>query len=338
MVVLAIIGVALWFEPMATSDFLQPEHLLKEVIIPLVRVMLFMAAGLSVAMVVEALGWSISLGRLVAPLTNWGGLPPVAASSFTVAMLSPPTAMGLLSEAWDKKEINLKSLVVANLMNSSWPTFVVHLPTTLVVSTTLAGSVGLAYTALMFSAATFRLIGATILGRIILAPPLKSLVENTPPKKKTLKEIWPGLSHRLGQRLLSLVSLAGPIYLLITLLVDLGIFEMGRKFFTAHSLNFFLPMEAALVVIFSFMAEFSSGFVAAGVLVGSQGLTWPEATAALLLGNVIASPIRVLRWQLASFLGFFTAGVGLFLILCNQLFRIASLLISLFIFWQIFGG
>ena len=338
MVVLAIIGAAFWFRPVDTLDFLQPGHLAEEVIIPLARVMLFMAAGLSVAMVVEALGWSARLGRVVAPLTNWGGLPPVAASSFTVAILSHPTAMALLSEAWDKKEISLRSLVVANLMNSSWPTFIVHLPTTLVVSTSLAGSVGLAYTGLMFSAATLRLIGATILGRIILPSPLKDSCEKIPPPKKTLKEIWPDLGHRLGQRLLSLVSLAAPIYFLITLLVDLGIFEMGRKFFTAHSLNIFLPMEAALVVIFSFMAEFSSGFMAAGVLVDNLGLTWPEATAALLLGNVIASPIRVLRWQLPSYLGFFTAGLGIFIILCNQSFRIASLLISLFIFWQIFGG
>jgi hypothetical protein len=46
----------------------------------------------------------------------------------------------------------------------------------------------------------------------------------------------------------------------------------------------------------------------------------------------------VLRWQLAAFLGYFQVRLGLWLIFCNQAFRVASLALALFLFWRIFGS
>jgi hypothetical protein len=46
----------------------------------------------------------------------------------------------------------------------------------------------------------------------------------------------------------------------------------------------------------------------------------------------------VLRWQLAAFLGFFQLRLGLILIACNQLFRVLSLVVALFVFWRLFAS
>lgn len=332
-----IAAVLVW--PDETEAFLRPGHLWAKVFWPMLRVMFFMALGLTAAMAIEALGWTMTLGRLAAPLTRRARLPKAAAASFTTALVSSPAANALLSEALDKKEITPRMLAVANLLNGSWPSFIIHLPTTLVVSTSFAGPAGLAYTSIMFAAATLRLVGAALLGRLIL-PPLVQEEEAPKPveeARRKFKDIWPGLRQRLVKRLTVLFSMAIPIFYLVTLIAALGFFTAIRDFSTAHLPDFFLPVEAAALIIFSLTAEFSSGFVAAGAMIHNSTLTVAQAAAALILGNIIATPIRVLRWQLAPFLSFFRVRLGLTLILCNQAFRVGSLILALFIFWQIFS-
>lgn len=334
-VIITIGAVMVW--PEKTDVFLDPGHLLTQVASPMSKAMIFITVGLGVAMVIEALGWTVALGRLVAPLTSLARLPKAGTASFITSLVSTPAANAFLAEALDKKEIDPKTLFISNLMNGSWPTFIVHLPTTLVISTSFAGSAGLAYTALMFSAATLRLMGATLLGHLLLPALTEKRVEEAPPARKTLKEIWPGLRRRLVQRLIKLLSIAVPIYFLVTLAVDLGLFKVLSDFSTSNFPNFFLPAEAATLIVFSFVAEFSSGFVAAGALIDSLSLTVVEAAAALVVGNIIATPMRALRWQVPSILGFFQPGIGILLICFNQTFRVISLVLTLYVFWQIFG-
>ncbi|UQZ89084.1 hypothetical protein C4J81_07685 [Deltaproteobacteria bacterium Smac51] len=333
---LGLTALFLVMKPEAMKGFLNLTHLVDKVVWPMARAMFFMALGLSLAMVIEALGWTVRLGRLASPLAVYAHLPKVAAASFTTALVSNPAANGMLSEALDKGEITPRALAVANLLNGSWPAFIVHLPSTLVIATSFAGRAGLAYTSIMFTAATLRLAGAAILGRLIL-PPMDTSLKEDAQAKKSLREIWPGLRQRLARRLTTLISVAAPVYYLITMAADLGFFEMVKNFSASHLPDFFLPVEAATLVIFSVMAEFSSGFVAAGAMIQNSTLTFAQATAALVLGNIISTPIRVLRWQLAAFLGFFQVRLGLILIFCNQGFRVLSLVISLFVFWRIFG-
>ena len=326
---------AVW--PEEVIAFLRPGHLGAKVVWPMLRAMFFMGMGLAAAMVIEALGWTVALGRLAAPLTRLARLPNVASASFTTALVSNPAANAMLSEALDRREISPRQLAVANLLNGSWPSFIVHLPSTLVVASSFAGRAGLAYTGIMFAAATLRLVGAAGLGHFILPPIAQAGAMSEAPRKKSFGEVLPGLRQRLVKRLTTLISVAAPVYYLVMLAAALGFFDMIRDFSAAHLPDFFLPVEAATLIIFSLTAEFSSGFVAAGALIQNSTLTVTQAAAALVIGNIIATPIRVLRWQLAAFLGFFKVRLGLALIFCNQTFRILSLAAALFIFWRIFA-
>jgi hypothetical protein len=222
---------------------------------------------------------------------------------------------------------------VANLLNGSWPTFIVHLPSTLAVAAAFAGRAGLAYTAVMFAAATLRLFGAAALGRLILPAGEGTEPAASEETRKPWPEIWPGLKSRLRRRLIALIGVAAPVYYLITLAAYLGLFTWLEGAAATHFPDFFLPAEAAALVVFAFTSEFSSGFAAAGALIEYSSLTVAQAAAALLLGNIIATPIRVLRWQLGAYLGFFRVRLGLILLFCNQLFRILSLGLGLAAFW-----
>jgi hypothetical protein len=331
----AATALCLWLWPAATAGFLEGRLLLAKVILPLARALVFMSLGLTAALVIETMGLSFRLGQLAQPLTRWARLPEVAAASFTTALVSNPAANALLSEALEQRRIGPRALAVANLLNGSWPSFIVHLPTTLVVSTSFAGRAGLAYTAIMFAAATLRLFGAALLGRLTLPRPAPAPGAE-PAEARKIKAAWPELRKRLRRRLVSLISVAGPVYYLITLAAASGFFEAVEHFAAARLPGFFLPAEAAALVVFSFTSEFSSGFAAAGALIQSSGLTVAEAAAALIFGNIIATPLRVLRWQLAAYLGFFQVRLGLGLIFANQAFRILSLGLALWFFWRFF--
>jgi hypothetical protein len=116
-----------------------------------------------------------------------------------------------------------------------------------------------------------------------------------------------------------------------------GFFTWLEGAAAVHFPDFFLPAEAAALVIFAFTSEFSSGFAAAGALIENSSLTVAQAAAALILGNIIATPIRVLRWQLSAYLGFFQVRLGLILIFLNQFFRVLSLGLTLAAFWFLAG-
>jgi hypothetical protein len=333
----AVTGLLWLARPGEMEAFLEPGFLAARVLKPLARALLFMGLGLTAAMFIEAKGLSRRLGRLAAPLTSWARLPRVAAASFTLALVSGPAANGLLSEALDRRELGPRALAVANLLSGSWPTFIVHLPSTLAVAAAFAGRAGLAYTAVMFAAATLRLFGAAALGRLILPRAEGTGREAADEARKPWREIWPGLKSRLRRRLTALVSVAAPVYYLITLAANLGFFSWLEGAAATHFPDFFLPAEAAALVIFAFTSEFSSGFAAAGALIENSSLTVAQAAAALILGNIIATPVRVLRWQLGAYLGFFQVRLGLVLIFCNQLFRVLSLSLTLAAFWLLQG-
>lgn len=330
----AATALCLWLWPIVTISFLKGHLLLTNVIQPLVRTLVFMSLGLTAALIIETTGFSLRLGQLALPLTRWARLPEVAAASFTIALVSNPAANALLSEVLEQRRISTRALIVANLLNGSWPSFIIHLPTTLVVSTSFAGRAGLDYTTIMFAAATLRLFGAALLGRLTLPripPPAAK-----PTETRKIKANWPKLRKRLRRRLVNLISVAGPIYYLITLATISGFFKAVEHFVAIHLPGFFLPAKAATLVMFSFTSEFSSGFAAAGVLIQSSDLTVTEAAAALIFGNIIATPLRVLRWQLAAYLSFFQIRLGLSLIFANQAFRILSLGLTLWFFLYFF--
>jgi hypothetical protein len=56
-------------------------------------------------------------------------------------------------------------------------------------------------------------------------------------------------------------------------------------------------------------------------------ITSKQAVMALLVGNVVAFPIRALRHQLPRLMGIFAPGLGLRILLLGQGFRIVSLIL-----------
>ena len=142
-------------------------------------------------------------------------------------------------------------------------------------------------------------------------------------KEKIAQEIWGKFRRRFSRVVLYTL----PIYCLIFLADDRGLFTWLREAAASHVALSFLPMGAASVVIFSLAAEFTSGMAAAGAFLQTGALTVHQTVLALILGNIVATPIRALRHQLPTHVGIFSPGLGTRFLLMSQGLRLLSLVV-----------
>jgi hypothetical protein len=117
-----------------------------------------------------------------------------------------------------------------------------------------------------------------------------------------------------------------PIYTLVFVSSRLGFFTWLREGLAGYVVTTFMPMESLSVIILSFAAEFTSGFAAAGALLDAGVLTIKQTVVALLIGNILAFPVRALRHQLPRYIGIFSPKMGTQLLLMGQGFRVASII------------
>ena len=64
-------------------------------------------------------------------------------------------------------------------------------------------------------------------------------------------------------------------------------------------------------------------------------LTTKQTVIALLMGNVIAFPLRALRHQIPRYMGIFSPRMGLSLLVSGQFFRIISIIIVGLIYYGV---
>jgi hypothetical protein len=210
------------------------------------------------------------------------------------------------------------------------PAFFLHLPTTFFIIIPLTGWAGVVYLTITVTAAVFRTGLFLFYGHLRVLPNKDDRTEegshlagNVSNKSK---EIWKQIKARLPQRVTSIIAYVVPIYVLVFLMNAKGVFTMLRESMAHYVVTTFMPMESLSIIMLSFAAEFTSGFAAAGALLDAGVLTLKQTVIALLLGNILAFPIRALRHQLPRYIGIFSPKMGTELLLMGQGFRVVSLI------------
>jgi hypothetical protein len=118
-----------------------------------------------------------------------------------------------------------------------------------------------------------------------------------------------------------------PIYTLVFVLNAMGVFKLLREALAGYVVTSIMPMESLSVIILSFAAEFTSGFAAAGALLEAGVLSVKQTVLALLIGNILAFPIRAVRHQLPRYIGIFSPKMGTQILLMGQGFRVVSIIV-----------
>lgn len=305
---------------------------------PLSRLLVSLAVGLLVANLIEAFDWTRFLARLAAPLIRLGHMQDVVGASFSMAFFSGVTANSLLAEAAASGRLSDRELLLANLFNSL-PTYFLHLPQVIFITVPFLGAwpAGV-YVGLTFSAAMLRTVTIMLLGRWLL-PPLPEgcvvchLREGTGPSwRAALAKAW----QRFRRRIRTMVLFTVPIYVGFHYLTVWGVFAAMEHWLAGHVSGLaWLTPQAVSIIMFQIMAEFTAGLAAAGAMLGGGSLDAKQVVVALLVGNILSTPMRAFRHQFPYYAGIFKPRTAVRLIVHNQALRATSLCVvaSLYVFF-----
>lgn len=308
-------------------------------LIPLIRLMGFIAIGLSAGQLIENLGWTRYLAVIAQPFFRFSNLGNRCSAAFTTAFLSGAAANAMLLEFYEEKKISRMQLFLSNYINQ-FPAFFLHLPTTVFIVLPLTGSAGILYFIITFLATLFRTVCFLIFGRFFITDSdnenqTDNLIQLSENKRKNFKSLAKIIQTKLPDRILRILVWVLPIYTIVFMLSLNGFFDFLNRALSEYVTSSFMPVEALSVVILSFAAEFTSGFAAAGALLDAGVITVKQTVIALLVGNVLAFPIRALRHQLPRYMGIFSPKTGLQLLLSGQAFRAASIVLIGFIYFLV---
>jgi hypothetical protein len=295
---------------------------------PLAKILFWMSVGLIVANFIEALNWTHRLASLTRPLVRLGRLSPTSGASFSMAFFSGVTANTMLAEAFDKGQLSKRELVLANLFNGL-PRFFLHLPTVFFLTAPLIKMAALVYLALTFAAAMLQTALVVIGGRILL-PPLQGELGEIPPLAREKTDWHQALEksvRRFRKRIKGLLYFTVPVYILFYFLGKHGVFVWLERFFATQAwfLAWLKPQSLGIVMA-HVTVEFSAGLAAAGALLADNSLSYKEVVLALLVGNILSTPIRAVRHQFPYYVGIFSPKLALELVGVSQLLRLASVI------------
>lgn len=313
--------------------------LYEKLFLPLVRLLLVMSLGLLVANLLEALHWTRMVARLSSPIVRMANLSEAAAASFSLAFFSPSAANAMLAESHEKGLLSRKEIILANLFNSS-PSYLVHLPSVFSLMFAFLGKYALIYVSLTFLAATLRTLGTLVAGKLMLPPrsPEEDGTHPLPSQETTWKETVRTTLHRFRKRIFRLILFTIPVYCLVFAMQQAGWLIRAEQFLADHAgLLSFLDPQSFGIVALSFMAESNLALSAAAPLLESGVLTYHQVILALLIGNILSSPIRAFRHQLPAYAGYFKPALASEMVTISQCCRTLSLMaVTALYYWLVF--
>ncbi len=310
-------------------------------VFPLCRILAFVCIGLVVAQAIDDTSWTRKMGALAAPVFRFANLEPRCSAAFTVAFFSGVSANAMLLGFYQEKQITRRQLFLTNFINQ-FPAYFLHLPMTFFIVVPLTRTAGLLYFLLTFLATCVRTFLFVLFGRFFVDGPPQDTVAGdevlageTQGMSKKRKPLMLALKEKLPARFARVMAFVVPVYTVVYVLTAAGTFDAVERFMTRFAVQQFVPVQSLSVVVLSFTSEFAAGFAAAGALMDAGTITVKQTVIALLLGNIIAFPIRAIRHQLPRYMGIFSPGMGLSMLLMGQGFRIASLIFVGLVYWVV---
>jgi len=319
------------------------DLLYAKLLLPLLRLAGVICVGLLLASLLESLHWTRFVAKLAVPLAKAGHLRETAAASFALAFFSPAASNSLLAEAHDRGELTRGELLLANLFNSS-PTFLVHLPTLFVLVFAFLGPLAFIYVGLCFVAAALRTLCTIAAGRLMLPSPKaegavpSNMQDEMQEQPRNWREIVAITLDCFKKRIGKLLMFTVPIYVLFFVMQQIGLFSVAERWMAEHAGWFgFLNPKSLSIVALSLLAESGAALSAAAALADAEALAPQEIVLALLVGNIISTPMRAVRHQFPSYAGYFAPALALHLVLANQVCRAASLVVvTVAYYWYVF--
>lgn len=271
------------------------------------------------------MNWARALAGIAAPLIKAGRLSTITGASFSMAFFSGVTANTMLSEAFEQKKISKQELILANLFNSL-PRFFLHLPTVFFLTLPFIKGAAFIYVSITFAAAMLQTLLVVTAGRFMLVGGNR-IIELPDTEKTTWRQALQKSLRRLKKRIPKIVTFLIPVYVLFYILDQYGFFATLEQFVAKSSLLSWMNPQSLSIVMLHVTAEFSAGLAAAAVLLDNNSLGYREVVIALLVGNIVAAPVRAIRHQLPYYVGIYSPRLAAELVGISQVMRAACIIL-----------
>ncbi len=307
----------------------------------LARLTLMVGAATFVGTVFEIRNWTGFARLLLKPLISFARLPQIVGAAMITALFSNYAAGGVLAGSFAEGRITRFEMRVGAICNS-YAAYVSHSFRIMYPVIGALGLPGFYYFSLIFGAGLFITLTALTACRFRPQTAISNddeiaagNIAQTAEKRgllswsQTLSKAW----VRSRDILIRVLWVTVPLYLLASYFNHIGIFQAWKEFVPAVAAPFFPPEVLAI------MAARLGGLVsAAGVafeLYSHGSIGCAHILLALLAGNLITNPIRMLRRSLPTAMGIFPPRDGFFIVTVMQVSRLffVILYIAILIGW-----
>jgi len=270
----------------------------------LVRTIPMMVAGVFAAEIIMAFNATARLSRFSRPLTTWTNLHHECGISFMMAFVSPKAANTMLAKYHREGTITRREMVVAALMNS-FPNVMMHWRTLLPVYIPLLGITGLIYFAILVLVGIIKTGIVMVAGRRILSAPDEpdETPTETPPRPKWKEGIRIALQASTAP-LRQILLISVPTIIIVAILISLGVFDAVADVMQGIGSWFPVP-TAGFAIIAAQFGSFIAGASVASTLLAAGTLSAQEILITLLVGNILTSVTRAIRWYGTSYAAIF---------------------------------
>lgn len=268
-----------------------------------------MIVGVLLAEVLVALNIAGRIAAFSRPLTSFARLNEECGTSFLMAFVSPPAANAMLVDYHAKEIISRKELIIAATMNS-FPTVVMHWRYLLPVYIPLLGIPGLIYFGLLMLVGLAKTVIVMAVGRTIFDPPSCTPLrpageEPAVPLREALQKAWASSKKTLKR----LLSVTVPTIVIVAFLINAGTFDWLAGQMQGAGAVFPVPPEGFAIIAAQF-GSFVAGASVASTLLAAGDMTWQQIVLTLLVGNVLTSVTRSIRWLGSSYIAIFGVRTG----------------------------
>ncbi|WP_292410966.1 MULTISPECIES: nucleoside recognition protein [unclassified Methanoculleus] len=295
-----------------------------------------MIIGVFLAEVLVALNVAGRIAAISRPLTSFACLKEECGTSFLMAFVSPPAANSMLVDYHTQEIITQKELIIAATMNS-FPTVVMHWRYLLPVYIPLLGIPGLIYFGLLMFVGLAKTVVIMVVGRTVLDPPPRTPVGPAEePAVTTFREALRTACTSSRKVLGRLLSVTVPTIIIVAFLLNAGVFDRLAGMMQGAGAVFPVPPEGFAIIA----AQFGSFVASAGVasaLLAAGDMTWQQVILTLLVGNVLTSVTRGIRWLGSSYVAIFGLRTGTEVMLISTVLRNGIMVILVVVLAYGFG-
>lgn len=289
----------------------------------------FMIAGVILAELIVALKFVDKIAFITKPITNFAHLSDECGTSFIAAFVSPASANTMLASFYNDGLIEKKELFIAAMMNS-FPSIVMHWRSVLPVLIPLLGMAGIIYFCLLMLVGMIKTSLLMVAGKFLLPkrnnfnpsrnysvrPPVKDAVKLSLQKsKRTIKRI---------------LIITVPTTFIVFTLYTIGVFDKLASHLNIASKLFPVPPEG-LSIIAAYFAGYIAAVTVAGNILSAGMLTAKSVVITLLVGNVLSSLVKMVRFSTPYYVGIFGPKIGIQIMLLSATIRTGIIIGVIFI-------